>query len=199
MTLRISSKVIPILSLCAAILLMLNGIGLSAQDGVGIDISGRVVDENGEALIGAGVVASDGKNMTITDMQGNFKITVTGANPSLKFSFIGYIDEVVKVTNKTTINVRMTPDVNTLEDVVVIGYGTVKKDDLTGAITGNPHLTVVSFYNVGDALIVWSVVFQNGFFAERIGCRIVHLNTIVRTNIDMPFAIFKDASDVIVR
>ena len=134
MTLRISSKVIPILSLCAAILLIFNGIGLSAQDGGGIDVSGRVVDENGEALIGAGVVASDGKNMTITDMQGNFKITVTGANPSLKFSFIGYIDEVVKVTNKTTINVRMTPDVNTLEDVVVIGYGTQKKADLTGSV-----------------------------------------------------------------
>lgn len=136
MTLRISSKVIPILSCCAAILLTFSGITLSAQNsaGGGIDVSGRVVDENGEALIGAGVVASDGKNMTITDMQGNFKITVTGANPSIKFSYLGYLDEEVKVGNKTSINVRMTPDANTLEDVVVIGYGTQKKADLTGSV-----------------------------------------------------------------
>ena len=135
MILRISSKVIPILSLCAAILLTFSGLTLSAQDsGGGIDVSGRVVDENGEALIGAGVVASDGKNMTITDMQGNFKITVTGANPSIKFSYLGYLDEEVKVGSKTSINVRMTPDANTLEDVVVIGYGTQKKADLTGSV-----------------------------------------------------------------
>lgn len=136
MTLRISSKVIPILSCCAAILLTFSGITLSAQnsEGGGIDVSGRVVDENGEALIGAGVVASDGKNMTITDMQGNFKITVTGANPSIKFSYLGYLDEEVKVGSKTSINVRMTPDANTLEDVVVIGYGTQKKADLTGSV-----------------------------------------------------------------
>lgn len=136
MTLRISSKVIPILSCCAAILLIFSGITLSAQnsEGGGIDVSGRVVDENGEALIGAGVVASDGKNMTITDMQGNFKITVTGANPSIKFSYLGYLDEEVKVGSKTSINVRMTPDANTLEDVVVIGYGTQKKADLTGSV-----------------------------------------------------------------
>ena len=72
--------------------------------------------------------------MTITDMQGNFKITVTGANPSIKFSYLGYLDEEVKVGSKTSINVRMTPDANTLEDVVVIGYGTQKKADLTGSV-----------------------------------------------------------------
>ena len=72
--------------------------------------------------------------MTITDMTGNYTITVTGENPSIKFSFLGYVDEQVKVGTKTTINVRMTPDANTLEDVVVIGYGTQKKADLTGSV-----------------------------------------------------------------
>ena len=109
---------------------------VSAQNslGGGREITGRVVDENGEGLIGAGVVCSDGKNMTITDMQGNFTITVTGENPIIKFSFLGYVDEQVKVGNKTSVNVRMTPDANTLEDVVVIGYGTQKKADLTGSV-----------------------------------------------------------------
>ena len=76
-------------------LVALGQLSLSAQNttGGGTVVSGRVVDENGEALIGAGVVASDGKNMTITDMQGAFTITVTGLNPTIKFSFLGYIDE----------------------------------------------------------------------------------------------------------
>ena len=136
MILRISRKMIFVLSLIATMLVALGQLSLSAQNttGEGTVVSGRVVDENGEALIGAGVVASDGKNMTITDMQGAFTITVTGLNPTIKFSFLGYIDEVVKVGNKTSINVRMTPDANTLEDVVVIGYGTQKKADLTGSV-----------------------------------------------------------------
>ena len=136
MILRISRKMIFVLSLVATMLLALGLLPLSAQDSVGggTVVSGRVVDENGEALIGAGVVASDGKNMTITDMQGAYTITVTGANPTIKFSFLGYLDEVAKVGNKASINVRMTPDSNTLEDVVVIGYGTQKKADLTGSV-----------------------------------------------------------------
>ena len=100
MILRISRKMIFVLTLIVSMLLALGLFELSAQnaDG-GTVVSGRVVDENGEVLIGAGVIASDGKNMTITDMQGSFTITVTGANPTIKFSFLGYVDEVVKVMN----------------------------------------------------------------------------------------------------
>ena len=136
MILRIFRKMNFVLSLMAMLLFAAGLLPLSAQNAVGggITVSGRVVDENGEGLIGAGVVASDGKNMTITDLTGNYTITVTGENPSIKFSFLGYVDEEVKVGNKTSINVRMTPDANTLEDVVVIGYGTQKKADLTGSV-----------------------------------------------------------------
>ena len=136
MNLRNSRNAICILGLWIAVFLSVGLEPLSAQNEVGArTITGHVVDENGEALIGAGVVASDGKNVSITDMQGNFTITVTGTDPTLKITFLGYLEEIVKIGNKTNVNVSLTPDNNTLDDVVVIGYGTSKKADLTGSVS----------------------------------------------------------------
>ena len=114
--------------------LMLVGVSAFAQSN-GRTISGKVVDENGEPLIGAGVVTADGKKGTVTDIDGKYTITLDKSDKVLKYSYIGYATQDQEVTGKTIIDVILLPDAtNTLNDVVVIGYGTSKKKDLTGSV-----------------------------------------------------------------
>ncbi|MCM1355749.1 MAG: TonB-dependent receptor [Staphylococcus sp.] len=99
-----------------------------------IKVRGTVIDENGDPMIGVSIVQEGSQNGVATDFDGNYSITVpTGA--TLHFSYIGYKPYTVKVTSQTTIDVTMDPDTNVLDDVVVVGFGTVKKRDLTGAIS----------------------------------------------------------------
>jgi TonB-linked SusC/RagA family outer membrane protein len=93
-------------------------------------VTGHIVDENGEPLIGVTVRTSDGATGTVTDIDGNFSLNVPSGT-SLKLSYTGYKDKTV--TSGGTISLE--PDVLGLDDVVVIGYGTQKRRDLTGAIT----------------------------------------------------------------
>ncbi|MCP9612772.1 TonB-dependent receptor [Coprobacter sp. LH1063] len=95
-------------------------------------INGRVTDAAGELLIGVNI-AIDGIGKSITDMDGNYSIKVPKGS-TLTFTYIGYKPFSVKVKEKTTINVRMEENSNALDEVVVIGYGTQKKVNLTGAI-----------------------------------------------------------------
>ncbi len=99
-----------------------------------ITVSGKVTDENGDGLPGANILEKGTTNGTTTDSNGNFTITVD-ENAVLVFSFIGYLTQEISVNNLTVINVTMQPDVKSLEDVVVIGYGTVNKSDLTGSVS----------------------------------------------------------------
>ncbi len=96
-------------------------------------VNGNVVDETGEPMIGVTVRIKGAQNATITDFDGNFAIK---ANPGdqLEFSYIGYTTQTVKV-GSGFIKVALKPDATGLDDVVVIGYGTVKKRDLTGAVS----------------------------------------------------------------
>ena len=104
-------------------------LGLQAQS-----VKGTVTDaETNEPLIGVSVKSIDGKGMAVTDFDGNYSIQA-GKNERLQFSYIGYLLKTVPVGNKSTIDVALSPDVQTLNDVVVIGYGTQKKADLTGAV-----------------------------------------------------------------
>ncbi len=96
-------------------------------------IKGKIVDENGEPLIGVTVKARGTKNAAITDLEGNFTITAKPGG-QLEISYIGYLTQVVKASTGF-MNISMKPDVTGLDDVVVIGYGSVKKRDLTGAIS----------------------------------------------------------------
>ena len=96
-------------------------------------VTGNVKDATGEGVIGATVMEKGTKNGTITDMDGNFTIKVAKGK-TLVFSYIGMKDKEVKVTGDGPINVTMQDDNTTLNDVVVIGYGTVRKKDLTGAV-----------------------------------------------------------------
>lgn len=100
-----------------------------------IIVTGKVVDEHGEALIGAGVVSKDGKRGAVTDVNGQYSITLNESDKVLSFSFIGYTTQEVDIAGKKTVDVILLPDAsNTLNDVVVIGYGTTKKQDLTGSV-----------------------------------------------------------------
>ena len=110
-------------------LLMFIPVALSAQN-----VTGTVTDaQNGEPLIGVTVKSLDGTGMAVTDFDGNYTVTA-GSKERLLFSYVGYVDKVIPTGGKTRIDVQMESDVQTLEDVVVIGYGVQKKADLTGAV-----------------------------------------------------------------
>ncbi|WP_341224901.1 TonB-dependent receptor [uncultured Arcticibacterium sp.] len=98
-------------------------------------VTGKVSIENGEALPGASVVVEGTSNGTTTNSDGNFSISVPSGSSNLVFSFIGYESQTVSVGGKTTINVMLNEDSAELSEVVVIGYGTVRRRDLTGAVT----------------------------------------------------------------
>ena len=100
-----------------------------------VTVKGQVTDSSNEPLIGVTVMI-DGQTAggTVTDFDGNYTIKAA-VNATLKFSYIGYQDQKIAVGGKTTINVVMKEDSELLEEVVVVGYGTQKKESLTGAVT----------------------------------------------------------------
>ncbi|OGX83763.1 hypothetical protein BEN49_12050 [Hymenobacter coccineus] len=96
-------------------------------------ITGRVVDEKGVGLPGVNVVVKSGTTGTSTDPDGNFSLTVPDG-ATLVFSFVGYTSQEVAVGNQTTVNIALAPDAKSLSEVVVVGYGTQRRRDLTGAV-----------------------------------------------------------------
>lgn len=96
-------------------------------------IKGEVTDaQNGEALIGATVMVEGEKGGTVTDFDGNFSLQVSSSAKKIKVSYIGYIDKVLSISDN--MKVKLESDSKTLADVVVIGYGTARKSDLTGSV-----------------------------------------------------------------
>ena len=96
-------------------------------------IKGEVTDaQNGEALIGATVMVEDEKGGTVTDFDGNFSLQVSSSAKKIKVSYIGYIDKVLSISDN--MKVKLESDSKALADVVVIGYGTARKSDLTGSV-----------------------------------------------------------------
>ncbi|MEN6453444.1 MAG: TonB-dependent receptor [Prolixibacteraceae bacterium] len=98
-------------------------------------ITGTVSDESGEALPGVTVAVKNTTNGTITNIDGEYTISLRNEAKVLVFSYIGMRSEEVTIGNSTVINLTMHPDVVGVEEVVVVGYGTQKKRDVTGAIT----------------------------------------------------------------
>lgn len=98
------------------------------------EISGRVIDENGEAVPGANVLIKGTTNGTTTDSQGLFRLSIPNRDAVLVISFIGYVAQEIAVGNLSEINVSLVPDIRSLNEVVVIGYGQAKKEDLTGSV-----------------------------------------------------------------
>lgn len=99
-------------------------------------ITGRVTDESNSPLPGVSVVIKGTQKGTVTDPNGKFKLDVPDANSTLVFSFVGYMAKEVIVGNQTAINISLQADNKMLEEIVVIGYGTQKKSDLTGSVSG---------------------------------------------------------------
>ena len=98
-------------------------------------ITGVVKDQTGEPLIGVNVMEKGTTNGTITDVDGKYSVALTSRTPVLVFSYIGYLTQEIPVSGKQVVNVTMREDSEELDEVVVIGYGTAKKKDLTGAIS----------------------------------------------------------------
>ena len=97
-------------------------------------VTGTVVDESGEPMIGVSVMQVGTTTGVATDFDGNFSLSVP-AGATLQFSYIGYKTQTIKVANQTNLEVKMEPDTEVLDDVVVVGYGTMKRSDLTGSVS----------------------------------------------------------------
>jgi len=102
----------------------------------GIPVSGKVIDEKGEPIIGASVLEKGTSNGTNTSIDGSFKLNVSGPNAVLVIAFIGYKKVEVPVGDQHIIKVTMVEDIKDLNEVVVVGYGVQKKSVTTGAISG---------------------------------------------------------------
>ncbi|OFY65529.1 MAG: hypothetical protein A2V64_05505, partial [Bacteroidetes bacterium RBG_13_43_22] len=117
----------------AFFLVHLTAISFSQQPGV--KISGKVSEENGNSVPGVNILEKGTMNGTITDLNGTYTLTVASENSVITFSFVGFATREELVGNRTVINIQLIEDVQALDEVVVIGYGTVKKSDLTGSVS----------------------------------------------------------------
>ncbi|GET25627.1 TonB-dependent receptor [Prolixibacter sp. NT017] len=102
-------------------------------------ISGVVYDEHNNTIPGVTVVEKGTTNGTVTNSDGKFNLTLTGKSKLLDFSFVGYKTQQVPITNQTTYAVHLVPSIVNLDEVVAIGYGSVKKGNLTGAVNSVDH------------------------------------------------------------
>ncbi len=99
------------------------------------EITGNVKDDNtGEALPGVNVVLKGTNTGTITDADGHYTLSISNDQDVLVFSFIGYLTESITVGNQSVINMNLVPDIVSMQEVVVVGYGTMKKSDISGSI-----------------------------------------------------------------
>lgn len=134
----------PLLCLLLSLLLSVN---VFAQQ---IQVQGHVKDSTGEPIIGANIIEKNTTNGTITGLDGNFQLTV-GANAVLAVSYIGYISQEVKATKQVVVTLK--DDAQLLDDVVVIGYGSVKKSDATGSVIAIKQEKIGNQTTAQDALV----------------------------------------------
>ena len=140
----------PVKKIALALLGLVSAWTLSAQT----TIKGVVTDESGEPLIGAGVVVEGTTVGTITGIDGDYELTVPADAVNLVFSFIGLSEQTVPIAGQTVINVVLKVDSTFLDEVVVVGYQTVKRRDLLGAVAsvGSDKLTEQPVTTVSQAL-----------------------------------------------
>ncbi|MBN2236919.1 MAG: TonB-dependent receptor [Bacteroidales bacterium] len=118
-------------------------------------VNGKIIESEGlTPLPGVNVVEKGTTNGTSTDVDGSFKLEVSSSDAVLVLSFISYKTQEISVSGRSTINVTLEPDAQALDEVVVIGYGTVKKSDLTGSVVsiGGDDLKKQSIASVAEAL-----------------------------------------------
>lgn len=100
-----------------------------------IDVTGKVIDASGEPLIGVTVMVAGSSNGTATDLDGNYALKNVPSKGKITFSYIGYDPKTEDVKGRNVINVTMIEDSQTLDELVVVGYGQIKRSDLTGAVS----------------------------------------------------------------
>lgn len=140
------------LRICLLLLIsMLMSISIHAQQ---VTVTGTVEDDLGETIPGVNVMVKGATQGTITDAFGKFTIQVNGENTTLRFSFIGYDTKEVVVGNQRNLKVVMSEAATRLDELVVIGYGTMRRKDLTGAVTSvsSKEIAAAPVMNVAQAL-----------------------------------------------
>ncbi len=117
-------------------------------------VTGKVSDSNGSPLVGVTVTIKGTSIATTTDESGNYKIAVTENAQFLTFSTVGYEPTEISIINRTIANVTLNQQIDNLEEVVVVGYGTQRKKDLTGAVANisSDKLNTQSNVNIGQAI-----------------------------------------------
>jgi TonB-linked SusC/RagA family outer membrane protein len=118
-------------------------------------VTGRVTDvENGEPLPGVNISVEGTTTGVTTDVDGNYSITVPRDGKALIFSYVGYVSQRIEYTDQTSIDVELSPEVKKLDEVVVVGYGTQKRSDITGSVTSVPkdRLSKIPVTNLTYAL-----------------------------------------------
>lgn len=153
-----------------------------------VNIRGRVSGASGEPLQGVTIMEKGTTNGTSSDARGNFSIDVTSADAILVFSYIGYKSVEISVAGKTRLDITLDEEAKGLQDVVVVGYGTQKKKDLTGSVAqvSSKDLQAVPVYNVGQALqgraSGVSVTNNSGAPGSRIQVRVRGGNSMIGSN-----------------
>lgn len=97
-------------------------------------ITGTITDDNGDPIIGANIMVKNTSNGTITDIDGNYSLEACGED-ILRITYIGYLAQDIRVGNNNKVNIRLKEDAQTLEEIVVVGYGVQKKTNLSGAVS----------------------------------------------------------------
>ena len=149
-------------------------------------IQGKVIDANGDPLIGVNLIEVGTTNGTITDIDGNFALNVS-PNATLKVSYTGYKDVTVAVKGKKNLTITMEEDTQALEEVVVIGYGAVRKADLAGsvAVLDNKSFKDQPIRRTSDALqgrVAGVQVQSNGLPGGQVSIRVRGSNSVNKSN-----------------
>jgi TonB-linked SusC/RagA family outer membrane protein len=120
-----------------------------------ITVQGTVKDDKGEGLPGVSIVLKGAQKGTTTDADGRYKMDVPNASAILIFSFVGYLAQEVTVGNRTSLDIVLKTDNKTLDEIVVIGYGSIEKKDLTGSIAsvGSKSIQELAVPRVDQALM----------------------------------------------
>ncbi len=116
-------------------------------------ITGKVVDIQGEAIIGANIFETGTTNGTVTDIDGKFSLSVED-NAKIRISYIGYLGQSINTDERTSFNIVLLEDTQALDELVVVGYGTQRKIHMTGAVSQitNNDLMKAPMQNVSNML-----------------------------------------------
>ncbi len=140
----------PAAVLTACLMLAMTPLGALAQSRT---VQGTVRDASGETVIGASIKQKGTSNATVSDIDGHFRLSVPD-NATLVISYVGYSDKTVAVGSKQTLDIVLSEDVHTLSELVVVGYGVMKKKDLTGAVgsLSGKDIADAPVANIGQAI-----------------------------------------------